>query len=118
MEEKVSRLVFSDAFEPNVFHAALANDKMIFVENARDPKLVSKLPRWWKTALPEVRSFLLLPLTVNRQPVGFLYGDWDQCKPPARIEQREIAPLTALRVLVVRMLEQRRRAEPSWLRKL
>lgn len=118
VQDKVTRLAFSDSYEPNVFHAALAHDKMIFVENARDPKLHSKLPRWWKTALPEVRSFLLLPLTVNRQPVGFLYGDWDQCKPPARIEQREIAPLTALRVLMVRMLEQRRRAEPSWLRKL
>ncbi|HEY8606957.1 MAG TPA: HDOD domain-containing protein [Noviherbaspirillum sp.] len=118
VQEKVPRLVFGDGYEPNIFHAALANDKMIFVENARDPRFNNKLPRWWKEALPDVRSFLLLPLTVNRQPVGFLYGDWDQCKPLARVDQREVAPLTALRVLVVRMLEQRRRAEPSWLRRL
>lgn len=117
-QENVTKLVFGDAYEPNVFHAALAHDKMVFVENAFDPKLHNKLPRWWKSALPEVRSFLMLPLTVNRQPVGFLYGDWDEGKLPARIEQREIAPLNALRLLVVRMLEQRRRIEPAWLRKL
>jgi HD-like signal output (HDOD) protein len=117
-QELMPRLVFGDAYEPNVFHAALANDKMIFVENARATAFVNKLPRWWKEALPEVRSFMVLPLTVNRQPVGFIYGDWDQSKPHARVEQVEVAPLNALRMLVVHMLEQRRRSEPSWMRKL
>ena len=112
------RLVFGDAYQPDVFHAALANDKMIFVENAHDPAFASKVPRWWKEALPTVRSFMVLPLTINRHPVGFIYGDWDQSKPAARIEQAEIGPLNEIRTLVMRMMEQLRHSEPAWARKI
>ncbi|OWW20321.1 HDOD domain-containing protein [Noviherbaspirillum denitrificans] len=117
-QELLPRLVFSDAYQPDVFHAALANDKMIFVENALDPAFSSKVPRWWKEALPTVRSFTVLPLTVNRHPVGFIYGDWDRSKPPSRIEQAEVGPLNEIRTLLARMMEQRRQAEPAWVRKL
>jgi HD-like signal output (HDOD) protein len=116
-QELLPRLTFDDAYQPDVFHAALANDKMIFVENAQDPIFVSKVPRWWKEALPTVRSFMVLPLTVNRQPVGFLYGDWDMARPAARIEQAEIVPLNELRTLVVRAIEQRRQMDSSWIRR-
>lgn len=116
-QELLPRLVFGDAYQPDVFHASLANDKMIFVENALDPAFVNKLPRWWKDALPAVRSFMVLPLTVSRRPVGFIYGDWDLTKPAAKIEQLEIAPLNELRMLVMRALEHRRQSEPAWARK-
>lgn len=120
VQELLPRLVFGDAYQPDVFHASLANDKMIFVENALDPAFVNKLPRWWKDALPTVRSFMVLPLTMNRRPVGFIYGDWDKSKPMARIEQAEIAPLNELRMLAVHTMEtqSRRQAEPAWARKL
>lgn len=117
-QELLPRLTFSDAYQPDVFHAALANDKMIFVENAQDPVFVSKVPRWWKEALPAVRSFMVLPLTVNRQPAGFIYGDWDMNRPAARIEQAEIVPLNELRTLVVRAVEQRRQMEAPWTRRI
>lgn len=116
--ELLPRLVFSDAYQPDVFHASLANDKMIFVENARDPAFASKVPRWWKEALPTVRSFTVLPLTVGRNPVGFIYGDWDHGTPPARIEQAEIGPLNEIRTLLTTMIEQRRQNEPAWARKI
>lgn len=117
-QELLPRLLFNDAYQPDVFHAALANEKMIFVENAQASGFVSKVPRWWKEALPTVRSFMVLPLTVNRQPVGFIYGDWDFAKPAARIETEEIAPLNELRSLVMKAVEQRRQAEPSWARRM
>lgn len=117
VQEQLPSLTFGDAYQPDVFHAALANDKMIFVENARDPSFGSKLPRWWKDAMPTVRSFMVLPLTVNRRPAGFIYGDWDLDRPPARIEQAEIAPLNELRTLIMRALEQQRMAEASALRR-
>ncbi len=117
-QELLPKLTFHDAYQPDVFHASLANDKMIFVENALDPAFASKVPRWWREALPTVRSFMVLPLTVNRRPVGFIYGDWDRSKPPARIEQAEIGPLNEIRQLVMRMMEQRRQSEPAWARKI
>ena len=94
------RLVFSDAYQPDVFHAALANDKMVCVKDASDPAFRAKLPRWWKESFPAVRSFIVLPLTVNRHPVGFIYGDWDDAAPVA-LAQSEIVALNDLRSLVM-----------------
>lgn len=114
VQKLLPRLVFADAYQPDVFHAALANDKMIFVGNAQNVEFVNKVPRWWKEALPTVRSFMVLPLTVGRQPMGFIYGDWDVSRPLSKIEQDEITPLNELRVLVMHAMEQRRLAEPAF----
>lgn len=111
VQELLPRLIFGDAYQPDVFHAALAKDKMIFVENAQEEEFASKLPRWWKDALPGVKSFMVLPLTTNRQPVGFIYGDWDSSKPTSKIEQDEVVSLNELRLLITRAMEQRRLAE-------
>lgn len=118
VQELLPRLVFSDAYQPDVFHASLANDKMIFVESAQDPAFASKLPRWWRETLPTVRSFMVLPLTTNRRPIGFIYGDWDISKPPARIDKTEISPLNELRMLVLQSIEGRRQPGPPWARRL
>jgi hypothetical protein len=61
---------------------------------------------------------MVLPLTMNRQPVGFIYGDWDLSMPAAKIESAEIAVLNELRALIVLAMEQRRRIEPSWARRM
>ena len=114
LQELGAKLAFEDAYQPDVFHAALANDKMVFIENAQDPNFLTKLPRWWKEALPTAHSFMVLPLTVNRHPIGLIYGDWDQALPQAKINYPEVVPLDELRVLVVRAIEQRRQVDPSW----
>jgi HD-like signal output (HDOD) protein len=107
-QEMLGELMFSDAYQPDVFHAALANDKMVFVENARDPVFASKLPRWWKNTLREARSFTVLPLTINRNAMGFIYGDWDISLPAAKIEVAEAVHLNELRILLATVIEQRR----------
>lgn len=112
VQEVFSRLMFDDAYQPDVFHAALANDKMVFVENAQDPAFASKLPRWWRDTLPSARSFMVLPLTVNRHPVGFIYGDWDQALPTFKIDAAEVLPLNELRRLVTSAVEQGRQIDP------
>jgi HD-like signal output (HDOD) protein len=114
VQELLPRLAFGDAYQPDVFHAALANDKMIFVGDAQNVEFINKVPRWWKEALPTVRSFMVLPLTMNRQPLGFLYGDWDMSRPTEKIEQDEITPLNELRILIAGTLEQRRLAESGF----
>jgi HD-like signal output (HDOD) protein len=111
VQELLPRLAFDDAYQPDVFHAALANDKMIFVEEAQSAAFVNKLPRWWKNAFPTARSFIVLPLIVNRDALGFIYGDWDQSLPPVKIDVSEILPVNELRELVVQAVELRRRME-------
>ncbi|CAN5252248.1 HDOD domain-containing protein [soil metagenome] len=113
VQEIMARLSFDDAYQPDVFHAALANDKMIFVEHAQSAAFINKLPRWWKDAFPTARSFIVLPLTVNRQAAGFIYGDWDMNLPPTKIEPAEILPVNELRSLVVQAVELRRRIDSN-----
>ena len=36
--------------------------------------MAQRLPRWWRTGVGS-RSFLVLPLMHERQPVGMLYAD-------------------------------------------
>jgi HD-like signal output (HDOD) protein len=118
VQELLSRLYFSDAYQPDVFHASLANDKMIFVEKAREQNFLNKLPRWWKEIFTASASFIVLPLSVNRQPVGFIYGDWDKDVAPAKIEPGEVVPLNELRALIVHAIENRRRMDGSLIRKI
>ncbi len=116
-EEMLLRLSFKDAYQPDVFHAALANDKMIFVEDAQAPGFISKLPRWWRDELSTARSFVILPLMLNFHPVGFMYGDWDAALPPAKISQQEVVLMDELRALVVKAISYRNKNdEPAWTR--
>ncbi|QCP14510.1 HDOD domain-containing protein [Pseudoduganella umbonata] len=110
-KEQLAAMSFEDAYEPNVFHAALNSDRVIFIENARDPKFAAKLPQWWKTGLAEARSFVILPLSANGQPAGFLYGDWDETFPTIHLSQTEFGLLNDLRGLVVKAIERRHQLE-------
>jgi HD-like signal output (HDOD) protein len=109
--ELLAAMTFDDAYEPNVFHAALNSDRVIFIENARDAKFAAKLPLWWKSSLSEARSFVILPLSSNGQPAGFLYGDWDDSFPPISLSATEFALLNDMRAMVMRAVERRHKVE-------
>jgi HD-like signal output (HDOD) protein len=105
-------LAFDDAYTPDVFHAALTSDRVIFIENAHETKFMSKLPQWWLANLADARCFIILPLCSQGQPVGFIYGEWSGDVPPLQLSQAEFALLNDLRSIVVRTME-RRTAEPG-----
>ncbi|WP_256080977.1 HDOD domain-containing protein [Massilia sp. YIM B04103] len=113
MKEKLGQMVFDDAYEPNVFHAALTSDRVIFIENARDPKFAAKLPAWWKGTLSEARSFIVLPLSAHGHPAGFIYGDWDESFPPIELSQTEFSLLNDMRALVAKAVEHRQQLETA-----
>nr|WP_315261491.1 HDOD domain-containing protein [uncultured Duganella sp.] len=111
--ELLPAMVFDDIYEPNVFHAALNSDRVIFIENARDAKFAAKLPLWWRSSLAEARSFVILPLTANGQPAGFLYGDWDETFPPISLSQTEFSLLNDMRAMVMRAVDRRHGVAPE-----
>jgi HD-like signal output (HDOD) protein len=111
VRELLASMVFAEAYEPNVFHAALNSDRVIFIENARDPKFAAKLPQWWKATLSEARSFVILPLSAHGKPAGFIYGDWDDSFPAIALSQTEFTLLNDLRAQVVRSVERRKQVE-------
>lgn len=105
------QMVFDDAYEPDVFHAALNSDRVIFIENPRDPKFSTKLPPWWKATLAEARSFVILPLLANGLPTGFIYGDWDDSFPPIALNRVEFDLINEIRAVLVKSVEMRRQQE-------
>jgi HD-like signal output (HDOD) protein len=111
VREHLASMFFPDSYEPNVFHAALSSDRVIFIENAADPKFAAKLPAWWRGTLSDARSFVILPLCSNGQPTGFLYGDWDDSFPAIHLSPTEFSLLNDIRSLVVKAAERRHQVD-------
>lgn len=89
-------LFFKEAFEPDVFHLAIANSVGIFIENARDPKMIARLPLWYRHAFDDARSFVLLPVIAHQSTVALLYGDWSLSEEPRKISQTQMSALNEL----------------------
>jgi hypothetical protein len=104
-------MAFDDAYEPNVFHASLNSDRVIFIDNPQEPKFAAKLPAWWISSLTGARSFVILPVCCLGQPAGFIYGDWDESYPPIALSAVEFALMNDIRALMVKTLEQRQRMD-------
>jgi HD-like signal output (HDOD) protein len=96
VERVLPTLSFNEAFEPDVFHLAITNSVGIFIENARDPKMVARLPQWFRTAFADARSFVLLPVLVDQSTVALMYGDWTHAHEPRKISQSEMGALNEL----------------------
>jgi HD-like signal output (HDOD) protein len=107
LKEMAAPMEFGDAYERDAFHAALHSDRVIFIENAQDPKFATKLPQWWKDTLTGVHSFIILPLSLGNRPSGFIYCDWDDSLAPIRHDHAEFALLNKMRALLVKSFEMR-----------
>ena len=105
VERALPSLSFHAAFQPDVFHLAIANTVGIFIENARDPKMLARQPDWFRAAFNDTRAFVLLP-SAPRQgvPVALLYGDWLTSQEPRRISPREMTALNELARELARFL--------------
>lgn len=110
MNAMLPHLVFDDSRHPDVFHAALASDKIIYIEHAKEPDFAAKLPHWWRATLQSAHSFMILPLSLNNHPAGFIYGDWAEDAAPFQLTETEYLLLNEIRAKVVHSLERRRQA--------
>jgi len=111
VKQLLPQLHFDDAYAADVFHAALGSDRVIFIAHALEPDFAAKLPAWWRQSLAGARSFVILPITANGQPAGFIYGDWDAHVAPVQLTQSEFALLNDMRALVVKAAERRQLIE-------
>ncbi|KWH59961.1 MULTISPECIES: HDOD domain-containing protein [Burkholderia] len=96
VDTALDRLRFDERFEPDVFHLAITNSVGIFIEQAREPKMVKRLPAWYLDAFDDTRAFVLLPVRVGATSVALLYGDWAGAQPARKISQQEMAVLNEL----------------------
>jgi HD-like signal output (HDOD) protein len=103
MPELLPRLVFPETYAMDVFHLSLANKADVFIEDANSSKSSASMPAWFTEALPDVRAFVLLPLTFNGHPIGLLYGDWNQGT-MGLVEKDELLLMRSLRDHLMKIL--------------
>jgi HD-like signal output (HDOD) protein len=59
----------------DLFTLAMDNDADLMIADAGTPKISALLPAWYRSLLPEARSFIVLPLVVDNIPLGLFYAD-------------------------------------------
>lgn len=92
----LGQLHFHERFEPDVFHLAITNSVGIFIEQAREPKMLKRLPAWYLNAFDDAQAFVLLPVRVGASTTALLYGDWAGAQPARKITQPEMGVLNEL----------------------
>lgn len=59
----------------DLFHLAMDNDADLMISDATVPKIRDLLPGWHRMLLPDARSFIVLPLVVQKRQLGLFYAD-------------------------------------------
>lgn len=73
--ERQRGFVFPAASSRDLFHLAMENNADLMIEDATSQKIRELLPAWHKGLLADARSFIVLPLVVNKVQVGLFYAD-------------------------------------------
>jgi HD-like signal output (HDOD) protein len=79
--ERQANFVFPVHTARDLFHLALENDADLMISDATAPKIRDLLPAWHRTLLPDARSFIVLPLVVQKKQLGLFYADRGQAAP-------------------------------------
>ena len=107
MPAALPSLSFPEAYTADVFHLSLGNNADVFIENAAATKSASGMPSWFTEALPDVRAFVMLPMSFNGRPIGMLYGDWKKGTTEL-VEQSELVLMRSLRDNLMELLNQKK----------
>ncbi len=107
--EQAETLTRDFVFEANggkdLFSLALQNDVDLMISDASDAKIKPLLPLWHKALLSDARSFVVLPLVVNKKPIGLFYADRSKTTPEG-ISPEETALIKSLKAQVITTLRQ------------
>jgi HD-like signal output (HDOD) protein len=87
----------------DLFHLAMENDADLMISDASSAKIRDLLPPWHKALLPDAKSFIVLPLTVNKVQLGLFYADRVQAAPEG-VPADETALIKALKAQVLASL--------------
>ena len=73
--ERQKGFTFSMKQEADLFHLAMTNNVDVMIADTSAPKIRSLLPFWYQELLPDARSFIILPLVVQKKSLGLIYAD-------------------------------------------
>ena len=101
----LTKFHFPLAFEADVFHLALEKGLDIVIEDVSAPNIASKIPSWHSQAV-DSRYFMLLPIVVNKIPVGLIYADMQKAK-GLQLTTKQLSLLRTLRNQAVLAIKQK-----------
>ncbi len=58
----------------DVFNMALSRDAEMIIHDINDPRVKSLIPGWYRDLVRE-QTFLLLPISLKKVPIGLIYAD-------------------------------------------
>jgi HD-like signal output (HDOD) protein len=94
---------FQAAPTRDLFHLAMENDADLMISDASSTKIRDLLPSWHKELLPDARSFIVLPLVLNKVQLGLFYADRTATAPEG-VPADETALIRALKGQVLAAL--------------
>jgi hypothetical protein len=94
------KFTFPAQYAPDLFQAALAQSTDLHIADTEADKVKARLPGWFARELPQAKSFLLLPLSVNQKSVGLFLACRHQ-PDPAGLTAEELNLVRSLRNQVV-----------------
>ena len=103
MPEILPQLVFPEVYSADVFHLSLSNKADVFIEEVSTVKESASIPFWYRKALPDAATFILLPLVSNNEVVGLIYADWEIGMIEI-VEPSELTSMGALRDNLTKLL--------------
>lgn len=104
--ERQAGFVFPVSSTRNLFHLAMENDADLMISDATAPKIRDLLPAWHRALLPDARSFIVLPLVVQKKQLGLFYAD-RTLPAPEGVPHDETALIKTLKGQVLAALNSR-----------
>jgi HD-like signal output (HDOD) protein len=80
----------------DLFHLAMENNADLMIADASSTKIRDLLPPWHKALLADAKSFIVLPLVVNKVQLGLFYADRTEPAPEG-VAPDETALIKALK---------------------
>ncbi|WP_434716282.1 HDOD domain-containing protein [Paraburkholderia sp. A3RO-2L] len=102
--ENLSKMVFEEAYVPDVFHVALTQGRPVFLDDLQAAKFSPRIPVWHKAVFPGVRSAVILPIKLNERSVGLLYGNWGDKVCAVGMTATEFEHLNVMRSVLAKAL--------------
>lgn len=72
---------FSALKTKDLFHLSMENNADLMIADSASTKIQELLPKWHQLQLPDARSFIILPLVVDKISIGLFYADRNQPAP-------------------------------------
>ena len=98
--------VFPAVLSDDLFCLSMERNVDLLISDATVQKIRKLKPQWRIDLLPDANSFIVLPLVINKRPIGLFYADRDQ-KAPEGITSEEMQLIKILKGQVLAALNSK-----------